>query len=1590
MAQDAGSFLPININLDVAVEKLNIDEALFIKGMESGLNENPDIGIGSNNPTNEGQTSLKLTPTRSNVEIPNVILPEGSNKNVLSFESLITQEIYVGNYNSNGNHGIYVFSGNTAVWTKVIVDSKLAFSNDPSAYVAEHRATLRIKKDKDGNVIEKYLLFTDGTTYHKWIDVIAAIKTNGFDANVYPYFALQPPHFDREELLAWAVRSPMVAPTIRLVPNTEPPNMKGVPNKLLGAAFQFCYQDVFTDGRDTLTSPFSLPAIVKQLDFLSSSDLIPKRIELTMDAGSPKLERRNIFVRRTLKKAESTLQTAFGDWYLYDTIYKYSDTLGNSYNVIGNDYWLRTGGWSLYTYDSFKNTIKYVFDNTKLGLITDQDLFTRLGNEMPQLSVAQSNLGDAIQLANNREGFDNFGKYLTDKFTTEVVEDVSNNCQPPLRTLKLYVYVGRERLSSSIENSKYDRDFWGSQVGYYVGDDKQMRFGGQYSEAPNGTQFDVDESKYFDCSFGDKNGFRCYLKGTPYFADCEWYVADKNLFLKKINGNIDAANAIDRAFCETTQIEGGFFVGVFTMKVPAGRYLATLGRHNVNKDGNYRNTSTYIMGIANSKKNNTGFGRVPATAIVTNSKEIEIDCTTGDVDLWGNGADLFYVFSPFKGMGVTDGGTKRNRWQFIEGYLYESKADKVSMEMIQYAMQTTGGYGGLFTDKNGFFFVHTWGRSFQDNEDLLFGMSKNCVYPYNFIVPIANGAGWKKDIIVYYDIASGTPISNSDRYIIEGTITDLTGTIPYSNISVSLKDGGTDATDSNGKYRIVAHNGLNPSPVTRRDNLYVNAAGNFIISTAGCGYVPLGQFVQPSCPFLLPVPPLIQIFNARINAQSNELLSLKSASSYLVGVVGADIAGRVTYVNKISVQDVESFLQRGLKGNTNATKLKWLLGSNLELQNDIRTNDIKWLAFYAINATNYKKYVQWVGDKIEFVDGDGNVTTNTPSAASVKINISSLLNTNIKNNLTLLSSYQFQRDDRLRVYDNGSGTLLNTTTYGDGIDVEILGTNYNDLAVRASLVPPSENTVLNQTVVGEDPTTIIVRYDKRFNVLKDKTGFWIELYTPIQTTDELPLEQIESFYPIINGEIAEYVSGGISAPVYTFPKTGILKYWDTYLINRNINGIGQFITHQFESPNITDTWGSNCTSGGKRNTINPYAARLWYNDRTIKSDDYITERIVNGLSFFRSANIKDFKGYQRGGIVAISCEYSVVFFICENDYFTTDYNYNYIYANAQGVQVANLENNLSVPHQKVGYNFGCRLEDTKTIIMWEGFIFWIDSKNQAAILSDYKQATDVSNITDEAGRKYGIKSYLYEKINAIEGWNNIAAANKHFEISCGIDLIRRNIHVTFRPRKQDKNDLYFYVNKRRNIDLLHQETVVYNLESKRWTRFAGFTPEGYGKVRGNKTGVEFISFAAGKPYRHNVGDGTFSKFYGQQTEPLLMTAYNKNEGLVNIFQSLSMDMNNSKMFLDLVYTTQVFGYSYIPVNKIIEKEKMFYAAFLRDMVSYLDKPVKGDYRSTLQDGKRVFGEYVVMRLIQDFATLGKYFELNEISVLSTMSAPTKP
>lgn len=1607
MAQKEEQILPVFLQLDNAIEKIQPTESPFIKGVGFDQQGNPSEEAGAKNGTGEGANQLIQTPIRSNqilANLPPDFLPAGYNKNVASFESIETNEFYFGNFNSNGNHGIYVVNCDTGRINTIIIDSNLPFTDNQEDSLPEHRWIIRFVLDANKNIVEKFLLFTNGAGWQGWVNVTAAIATNGFDATLYPYWKLTPPHFDRRELLEWAMRPPMYSPIVATTPNT--PDDANKINRIIDTALQVSIKLGNTDGRISVASPYSLPLIIKSEDFLNNPDNLPKNAVFTLQAGSPLTESVIIYIRKAvLNKNSLPSIIEWSDWYEYDTIYKYSGSVTSESSVLGTPYWLRTNPWSNYSYDPNLNQIKYVFDNSRSLTIVDQTDFIRLQNDIPQRSIGLTALGDGALLLNNRRDYDNLSSDTVNKISAQVIEKANAGCEIPTRKIRLYAVIGRPG----------DRFSWESQVGYFYGSDPQMRFGGmqmgpadRVEIGPNG----LAESKYFQLDFADKNAFRVYLKGTPYYADGTWYQVNADNSLTQISGLLDGSNADVLIFMQNVFKAQGYFVCVFDLEVPAGRYIATLGRHNVNNTGNYRGTSTYIMGLANSRSKSvifvpdtsqTPFGQQPLTSITPSAlanynKEQELDCTSGDIDVWGNGQDLFYVFCP----DITNNSNKKYR--FVEGYLQESQSSPLPVEYFPYNLTVGADESGQFTDKNGFYFAYTK-RANSDVADIVFTAKINCDYPVVFTIPTSQGGiGWRPNPIGYLSDHNAGVVGDCNRVLLNGKISSLDGTVPYSNISVSIVGGSTVISKEDGTFVLIIHNGKS---IPRVNNIYVNASGNFLISIANCGYLSVFNYNENVVPCVkcairtYPIP-----LNLNIFIQNNSQTSLKQGGKYSIGCWLADLAGRLSFVNISGQYPVPSFIERQ---DTLATFFRMIFSGPLRL--DLINPDFKWFAPVISPNLTDPNYTEWVGDYIEYIDSNGNVVSDSSTAVYCSIGITSLYNYNIANNFSTLATYQFQQGDRIRIYDDGNGNLLT----GNPIDLRVLGQNYNQAVMNAGLIPNDSNgpvvnnnlssstttsvtdgsgttTVSVQTQQNNQAITLFVLYDPRLTPLINDKGFWIELYTPADQSSILTFAETQGFLPIISGEVAEFTGYNNGQPVYDFPTEIDITFWDTYLFSRSItipNVGNKFFSHPFESQNISDSFGYRVTSGGRKGFNNNYARQMWYTDEVIKSDNFVSQGLLNGIGTFRSENRKRFIDFMSGPIVMARAVRNVVFFLCENDFFVTDYNFQYIFANQQGVQVANLDNSLGSPHQKIGSNYGLREEDTESVVAYEDCISWYDRKNQAWVISDYQTARDISLFNPSQGVAGGMSSYINSKTKAISNWNENVGNDSRFDVVGGVDLERGNLYLTFRPRRNNSNDPSSYGTHRKGVDLLHQETLTYNTITKRFVRFENFTPEGYGKMRGKTTGIQLVSFAAGIPYTHNTGNESFNNFYGIQYDPVVVGVFNQNQSINKIFANLVLVMGGPGMYIDFLRTNEPNSFSYVPMNLVDKKENKYYLSLMRDMNSYFPPISENNFRSTLIDGKRIYNLYLLFRLIGDPNNRGKYFELKTIYNLIADSTNNK-
>jgi hypothetical protein len=222
-----------------------------------------------------------------------------------------------------------------------------------------------------------------------------------------------------------------------------------------------------------------------------------------------------------------------------------------------------------------------------------------------------------------------------------------------------------------------------------------------------------------------------------------------------------------------------------------------------------------------------------------------------------------------------------------------------------------------------------------------------------------------------------------------------------------------------------------------------------------------------------------------------------------------------------------------------------------------------------------------------------------------------------------------------------------------------------------------------------------------------------------------------------------------------------------------------------------------------------------------------------------------------------------------------------------------------------------------------------------------------------------VYSHFTDKSEFITNFNTVADRDRSFDVIAGYDLTTDEILVTFRPRRFNTTDKESFVNIRREKDIRSQETFVYNLGAKRWVRMENFTPEFYGKFRGDALGKNLVSFASGVPYTH-YAPGTLN-YYGIQTEAVMVAVINNEPAESKVLQNLMIEGEAGGIFVDGIESNERNSFSYLPANYFKRKQNAFFTEVLRDMNSY---PIGTEaYRSMLMDGKRVFGNYFLLTFV---------------------------
>jgi len=1129
--------------------------------------------------------------------------------------------------------------------------------------------------------------------------------------------------------------------------------------------------------------------------------------------------------------------------------------------------------------------------------------------------------------------------------------------------------------------------------------------------------------------------FYCISKQVKLTSSCD--IVDVGPIYADVSNMTKATGSFDSIIKDLKDGEYVFLQKFEFKDVPAGKYAFRLAGHRTGLALGYEKTSTYVYGNQNTCK---GSG-IPTDQCIMKDYEWIIDVCESDFDCLADDQSGF-VMKILDNTLPDFESDARNviDYNFVrEIYLYEDEDYSVPFEQQQLGFEfgyfkdkitgdeiTVDGFevsgtplylidplttnilgvgvpipcppapllpfAGLLrtpsgiesttlrkTDHNGFGFHRQqfwrWRTFFNVLNCSLFDMTAQFGEPTLGTLKVSYVDGCNVEQI---DVAVGiskvsppvTAINNKGYKGLLGTVSKSTNTIDnpcnrvtftgvvmslegkrLAGVNVGYSGSQFSVTDGFGRFEVVAHQ---DTSFARDDYFMISNSGNSCLIACGEDCEPCCESMFESielpacgsgsdsgeCPALY-IDKGIYYFK-KVNEPDKGL-----KGRYGFGVIGFDLYGRIVTggVNNIGYIDTpECWSKHPL--------ITWSkTGASIN-------PEIKYLTFSRTHNLN-GTILQWVADKFILIDRNGNETSSKGQAVAVAVDMTSLLEYNEQNNFGTLVSYGFVKGDILKIIADCENP----------IQYNITGTTFGSNQTTAQELELTLNgaTATTTNVSTENGGRIIIPYDSRLNDYLQDCAVKIEIIRPYNCQNSIdPYCEVSDVVNVIDGALED--------------TSGEIVTWDTYKIFRNIPKPVGCSNNPSDDPyfsnNITDFWGENCNDCGRLFTENPYAQRRWSESEVCTSKAWVNNGIVNGLATFWGEDRKIFKNQNFGGIIAIIPQRGAIFILCENDYFVVPYDQNFLVVNENGAVQATLPDKIGEPNQKIGMNYGCSYEDTSSIVVFDGLVYWLDRKNTAYIKCNYNESVDVSRDV--------FKSYLMSKLKYIQNFNESIKdtpdyLKNMFEVVGGICPLHKEVHFTIRPRLGLNQEMATYINDQRDYILQVGETFVYNSEAQLLSNTRAYVPEYYGKLRTSKSGLQFITFVGGVPYKQNTNLKTTNIFFGVPTTPVIEFSANLTDAKVKIFESISEEIQPFALYIDSIKTEEPNSFSYVPQPYFKKKENIQYAELLRDMSSYFD-PNKYQV-SMLLDGKRLFGRYALVRLVAAPTNQSAYFELSRIWIL---------
>lgn len=1557
MSQGFSHFAPEDLNLDISETNPEIFKtAKFIKNLTTAVNKNDD----GNTPQIVGNNQTVRTPLLSNELICNIPLPAGDNYAIGSYNDTNANQTFVHVWNSNGSHLIYLIDEN---WNCQIVyqGQCLNYRLSPENFIPQNRNELFYKCQTNLFTGEseyiRNLIFIDNSNWQRFISVNDSIKTKSFtedSAGLTDKFKYSNPadqtnsiQFDLCEYIELMPRMPMRCIGIEELPNTDTTKNNFLINK--SWQFRIKFYDVWNrESEHGVISNLYIPA---SNSCQGASSGLPRCLQLKIEAGSPIVAKIAIEFRNCI--STNTNIPIASDWFTYDVVERYADCGANN-----NKNWFDRI-ITLNNYDPVTNTFLYNFCAEKECTPIPVDQTNRTSNPMPIISGALARLGNGIALGNNQIGYPKVTCATKDILNVEYEVPIAP-CKPKHCDIEFWAVIH----NPFVNCNEFVYNVGGTQENYgFTGGAWKWGGVGKFNVASGNTPHingtDTDYGQHFDKQTNNQQNFYAYLDGTEFKVQAFQQRFDGSTLFENGGVAINSGSGFNGPARDIKN--GSYYLQHFVFRnVPLGKYLIRIAGHNNTQDGNYQDSSTYVVG-AIAKSNylswNTNWGNVN-----TYYKELEINTCDFAGGLFSTSTMLMICDLTCPDNGFIN--SQSNAW-----YGYLKDFDKHQVELAPVIINTINGVpgsGGFTimpdgslspnawttlinkTDHNGFWFCALSDQSLRNVPVTMKYAVESGACPMEATTQVVfsdnsnTGFGSAFEIPLSVSEVTIPNYAKCKSILLTGRVTDCNNR-PIAGLPMCFTRSKSSKTNSNGYFNIIIHNDIS-TDLTSLLGRHIGAAPSddkiFLSQNGLCVFVNCDTCITcVSVLFNVDINTELQcfscvgdnkkqllIYTTKVRFPSIDQRGLKHGSENQFGLKLFDKAGRHTFVGtddslSLYIPKVQQQLSQQFG------RIKYTL-NNIAFPS--------WAEYIGIYWTDRKASYSF----LEFVISSKDINIQS---GKIVLGFQSIINYNTDNNFDTNTSWEFLKGDRIEFIADENGNFFNA----------------NDPQIG----------ILNFQIEGNiSNTSGVIDYDKRLDNIQ--IGTLVQLQRPKECNNELFYWEVCAPIQLINGQIP------------TDKLTGYLDIWNAYLVSRRIryafggNDSIHLFPFSFEHFAPSDTWGGNCGNRGRVNTVNHYEQQYCKPMDIALSDSYSTN--INGLSRFDDANTHQFDDHGFGSITAMIPKLNQVLFICDKSAFVVSYDDNTLRINSEG-RVFYTGQKFSKPNPQ-NQELGCKDVDVSTISYMDGVVMFLDRVHCALVIHDFVKTADVSQ-----NKFYG---YLSSKIDTIQEYN-FDSQRQFDKIFIGVFDPEKSEYVLTQfdlPRYDGAGVILgppaLYINDEVDVNETISETFGFNIESMTMKSFYSFTPEFYSILNN-----QLVSLKGAQPYNHGISNiGTdYNIFYGIKTLPVFDFVCSANSpDLVKFFAWLEVYCREKKWYAVKI-TTENNQLSEIPPLYFEKCDNFWMSEFLCDINSYADPtvPYLNTQAGRLIEGDCLIGKFIRIKLITEIADQEKYFELQATVVFLT-------